>query len=111
VAKKLHMTWVAGSRRWRKLYKGKWYSISCKLLGTEETKEGSWRAANEWWEREKGKADALPVELTEKDRQANAVKVWALVDEWKTLDEPSREKLVDALLGAGRYAHGRYQRA
>src|SRR5436189_74056 len=37
------MTWVAGSRRWRKLYKGKWYSVSCRQLGCEETKKESWQ--------------------------------------------------------------------
>ena len=56
VAKRLHMTWVAGSRRWRKLYKGKWYAVSCRQLGCEETKEASWKLANDWWERKQGLA-------------------------------------------------------
>jgi integrase len=101
VAKKLHMTWVAGSRRWRKLYKGKWYSISCRQLGTDDTKDASWKAANEWWEKEKNLADATPP--SEEDRRANAYRVWSMVQDWSQLDESSREKLVDSLVGAGQY--------
>jgi integrase len=101
MAKKLHMTWVAGSRRWRKLYKGRWYSISCRQLGTQETKEASWKAANQWWERERDLADTAP--LTEEDRHINAFKVWSMVQDWGQLDEDSREKLVDSLVGAGQY--------
>lgn len=95
------MTWVAGSRRWRKCYKGKWYSVSCRQLNSDETKEASWKAANEWWEREQGLADAAPP--TEQDRRANAFKVWSMVQDWERLDDASRERLVDALLGAGQY--------
>jgi integrase len=99
--KKLHMTWVPGSRRWRKLYKGKWYAVSCRQLGCEETKDASWRLANEWWERERGTADSAPP--TEDDRRANAFKVWSMVQDWDGFDEESRERLVDSILGAGQY--------
>jgi len=95
------MTWVPGSRRWRKLYKGKWYAISCRQLGTEGTKEASWKAANEWWEREQGLADSAPP--TEEDLRVNAFRVWSMVQDWGQLDEASREKLVDSLVGAGQY--------
>ncbi len=101
MAKKLHMTWVAITRRWRKLYKGKWYSISCKQLGTPETKEASWKAANDWWERERALADAAP--LTEEDLRVNAFRVWSMVQDWQQLDEASREKLADSLVGVGQY--------
>src|ERR1700737_4030637 len=101
MAKKLHMTWVAGSRRWRKLYKGKWYSISCKQLGTDETKEASWKAANEWWEEQQRLSDTAPP--TEEEKRVNAFKVWSMVQDWSQLDEESREKLVDSLVGAGQY--------
>jgi integrase len=43
------MTWDSEHRRWRKLYKGARYVVSCRQLGAVETKEGSYRAANEWW--------------------------------------------------------------
>ena len=101
MAKKLHMTWVPVSRRWRKAYKGKWYSVSCRQLNTEETKEASWKAANEWWERERGIADSAPP--SEADLRANAFRVWSMVQDWQVLDEDSREKLVDSLVGAGQY--------
>ena len=101
VAKKLHMTWVAGTRRWRKLYRGKWYSVSCRQLGTAETKEASWKAANEWWEEQQRLANAAPP--TEADLRANAFKVWSMVQDWQQLDEASREKLVDSLVGVGQY--------
>jgi integrase len=101
VAKKLHMTWVPGSRRWRKLYRGKWYSVSCKQLGTGETKDASWKAANEWWDEKQRLADSQPP--TEEDRRANAFRVWSMVQDWRQLDEESRERLVDSLVGAGQY--------
>jgi integrase len=101
MSKKLHMTWVSGSRRWRKLYKGKWYSISCRQLCTEETKEASWKVANEWWEGEQRKADSAPP--TEQDLRTNALRVWSMVQDWQQLDEESREKLVDSLVGEGQY--------
>jgi hypothetical protein len=70
MAKKL-MTWVPVSRRWMKRYNGKLYAISCKQLGVPETKEDSFRAANEWWiEKEK---EILLDARTAKEREASAV--------------------------------------
>jgi integrase len=43
------MTWVPGRKGWMKWYRGRNYSVSCRQLGTEPTKEASWQAANEWW--------------------------------------------------------------
>src|SRR5207248_878203 len=85
----------------RKLYKGKWYSVSCRQLRCEETKEASWKLANDWWEREQGIADAAPP--SEADRRANAFKVWSMVQDWGQLDEHSRRRLVDSLVGEGQY--------
>jgi integrase len=96
-----HMTWVASGRRWMKKYNGKWYAISCRKLGVPETKEASWKAANAWWEDQQRIADSAPP--TEQDLRANALKVWSMVQDWQQLDEPSREKLVDSLVGAGQY--------
>jgi integrase len=103
MAKKMHMTWVPESRRWRKLYKGKWYAISCRQLLCEDTKEASWKAANDWWARTQAEVDNRPIETTEETRKANAFKVWSMVQDWGQLDEPSREKIVDSLIGAGQY--------
>jgi integrase len=94
-----HMTWYASSRRWRKCVKGKWYSVSCKQLGVPETKEASWKAANEWWDREQALLD-LP---TEDERIAQAVRVRNLVEDFSKLDDEARREAVEALLGIGSY--------
>ena len=51
------MTWNAKQRRWFKRREGKQHVVSCKALSSchpelyqAETKEGSYRAANQWWE-------------------------------------------------------------
>lgn len=36
--------------RWVKMYRGKRHRVSCKELGTPETKEDSYQAANHWWQ-------------------------------------------------------------
>ncbi len=43
------MSWIPKLRRWSKMYRGRRYVVSCRQLGTPETKEGSYKAANEWW--------------------------------------------------------------
>src|SRR5436190_8967083 len=105
MARKYAMTWMAPTRRWCKKYKRNMYFVSCRQLGRPETKEGSAQAANDWWEAKQKEIDgAPPAPPTEEDRRANAAKVWAMVEDWKQLDEPSREKLVDTLLGPGQFA-------
>jgi integrase len=96
---RLHMTWVPASRRWTKKFNGKWYAVSCRKLGVPETKEGSWRAANAWWERQQAEA-ALP---TEDERISRARQISRLVAEFSTLDEGARREAVEALLGVGSY--------
>jgi len=98
---KYHMTWVAAGRRWIKKYNGKWYAISCRKLQVPETKEASWKAANAWWEEQKRLADSAPP--TEQDLRINHFRVWSMVQDWAVLDEASRERLVDTLVGAGQY--------
>ena len=56
---KLEMTWDFDNRRWRKLHRGRRYVVSCRQLGVPETKEASFRAANEWWERKLAEVEAL----------------------------------------------------
>src|SRR5437764_1208305 len=101
MARKLHMTWVPAGRRWIKKHKGRMYAVSCRQLDCPETKEGSAAAANGWWEKKRKEVEAAPP--TEEDRRANAFKVWSMVQDWQALDEESREKLVDSLVGAGQY--------
>jgi len=101
MARKQLMTWVPNQRRWIKKHKGKMYAVSCKQLGRPDTKEDSLAAANEWWESKEKEIDAAPP--TEQDVRANAFKGWSMVQDWGQLDEASREKLVDSLVGAGQY--------
>src|SRR5947209_6762277 len=97
MAKRYHMTWKSETSRWRKMHRGKWYSVSCKQLGVPETKEGSWRAANDWWEQQQELADIPP----EDDRIARATRISQLVRDFSRLDEDARREAVEALLGAG----------
>jgi hypothetical protein len=52
------MTWLPKDARWRKWYRQKLYYVTCDTLGMPATKEGSYRAANEWWESKKVELDA-----------------------------------------------------
>ena len=52
------MTWVKGSKRWQKKYKGEHYWVSPRQLGAPPTREQSVIAANLWWERKQAEIDA-----------------------------------------------------
>jgi hypothetical protein len=43
------MSYVKRDATWKKMFKGETYFVSCLALGCEQTKEGSWQAANAWW--------------------------------------------------------------
>src|SRR5262249_10098833 len=58
----LHMTWEKARRRWRKMYRGKVYTISPKELGCNPTMVDSIVAANEWWEKKKAELDGRTLE-------------------------------------------------
>jgi integrase len=53
------MSWDSKSRRWWIQYKRKRYLISCRQLGSVQTKEGSYQAANAWWLTKKKELDRL----------------------------------------------------
>src|SRR4051794_9276613 len=97
MARKYHMTWQASTRRWFKKHRGKIFAVSCRQLGAPETKEGSCGAANAWWEAKLSEIENAPP--TEQELRVNAFKVWSIVQDWQHLDEGSREKLVDSLIG------------
>lgn len=99
MAKRYHMTWKPETCRWRKMHRGKWFSVSCKQLGVPETKEASWRAANDWWEQQQKLADIPP----EDDRLARAARISNLVKDFSKLDDDARREAVEALLGTGAY--------
>lgn len=52
------MGWNEKAKRWFKKYKGKPYAVSPRQLGMPETKEGSRKAANQWWECKQHELDA-----------------------------------------------------
>ena len=99
MAKRYLMTWIPGSRRWRKVYNGKVYVVSCRQLGAPDTKDASWKAANEWWQEQQKLADIPP----EDDRMQRAARVSALVRDFAKLDDGARHEAIEALLGEGTY--------
>jgi integrase len=51
------MTWIAGQKRWTKMYRGRRYYVSARQLGCPETKEGSIQAANQFWRDKQAEID------------------------------------------------------
>lgn len=101
MARKLSMTWIPATRRWAKKYRNKMYFVSCRQLGTAETKEESAAAANAWWAAKVQEIETAPP--TAADRRANAFRIWTMVQTWKQLAEEDRERMVDSLVGEGQY--------
>jgi integrase len=52
------MTWEKAKHRWRKMHKGKVYTVSCEALNVAATKESSYQAANAWWKAKRAELDA-----------------------------------------------------
>lgn len=48
--KKFLMNWQPDKNRWRKMFKGKWYFVTPRELNCHQTKEASWKKANQWWQ-------------------------------------------------------------
>jgi integrase len=95
------MSWMPKERRWKKLYRGTLYRVSCRQLGTPETKEGSWKAANEWWLATKSELDK-----PESDgRETRATKIGRLRRALKDWDDDDRRQVVDSLIGPGSYQY------
>ena len=107
MARRSEMTWQASTRRWFKKHRGKMYTVSCRQLGVPESKEASYAAANQWWTAKLAEIESAPP--SEEERQENALKIWSLVQDWSQLDETSRERLVDSLIGEGQYRSIRTQ--
>jgi integrase len=58
MALKPEMTWEKAKLRWRKMYRGKVYTISCEALGAPTSKEASATAANAWWRQKRAELDS-----------------------------------------------------
>lgn len=104
MAQQYLMTWRAAGRRWIKQYKGVFYAVSCRQLGIKpDTREASAEAANAWWTAKLRELEETPPALSEQELQANAFRVWSMVQDWQRLDEASRARFVTAILGPGHY--------
>ncbi len=77
MARKVLMTWFPGQRRWIKKHRGEMYSVSCKKLGTAESKDASATATDAWWDALLREVEAAPP--TEEHLNANAFTVWSIV--------------------------------
>lgn len=51
------MTWVPSRKRWTRMHRGKRFWVSCRQLGTPETKSDSLHAANDWWKAKQAEID------------------------------------------------------
>lgn len=52
------MTWDDGQSRWKKMYRGKTYTVVPSTLNRPPTKLGSYQAANDWWLAKRRELDA-----------------------------------------------------
>lgn len=95
MARKYLMTWVGSQRRWTKWRKGTTYSVSVKqlrtLFGCAEGKDGSWLAANAWWEAKE--AELLAKEAAERraDPANQLLQTWAVGKTYADLSRRIRE--------------------
>jgi hypothetical protein len=72
------MTYVPRDATWKKMFRGKTYFVSCLALGCEQTKEGSWQAANAWW---KIKKNELAIDKS-KSVMGSLESVTEMCNEW-----------------------------
>lgn len=68
---KLDLTWEPTNRRWLKSYKGRCYKVSARQLGCPETKEGSYVAANAWWDAKRKDLDGA-ADLDQQEQRLTA---------------------------------------
>jgi len=57
---KSDLTWEQSTHRWKKVYKGRSYTVSCRALGVPPTKLESYQAANDWWATKRIEIDGNP---------------------------------------------------
>lgn len=49
MATRYELTWEPATGRWKKIYRGKSYTVGCKSLGCPATKGASYARALAWW--------------------------------------------------------------
>ena len=92
------MTWIPSGRRWRKVYKGKAFVVSCRQLGTLETKEASWRPPTPGGNASR-RCSTCPATTTGWQGPSECA-TWSRISASSTT---RRSEAVDALLGAGSF--------
>jgi integrase len=56
------MTWQPDKARWRKIYRGKLYHVTCSELASPPTKGESATDANKWWQSKRAEIDSIEIE-------------------------------------------------
>ena len=102
MARRYLMTWVPSRKGWLKHYRGGMYSVLCRQLEVEETKEASWQAANRWWESKKAEFDARPRPPDPQQEFTAATQFAELWDEFQQADKTTQRAIVGVVLGKER---------
>jgi hypothetical protein len=93
------ITWNVKQHRWFKKYRGKQFAVSPKELGTEATKEASYRAANDWWRSKKAELDAQPA--SPREPADDAIELLTAKRDWcREHGEPAEAEQFAAKLAA-----------
>jgi len=75
------------------------YSVSCRQLEVEESKEASWRAANRWWEAQKAEIDARPRQVEPEQEFAAVTQAMNMMEEFQQADRATQRAIVEVVLG------------
>ncbi len=86
---KFDLTWDSTNTRWRVMYRGKRFVVSCRQLGTPESKEASYQAANAWWQAKRAEIDGQ----TLADPHYVAVKAIGQRIDWSKKFDPANENI------------------
>jgi integrase len=70
------MTWDATPRQWTKMYRSRRYKVSCRQLGTPETKEASYQAANDWWRNKLAEIESDPRRVEQIRQDLRSQETW-----------------------------------
>ena len=81
MARSFSMTWIPGRKGWMKEENGKKYAVRCRQLGRPETKEGSYQAANDWWQAKRAEIDGYTAQPV-KPAAGNPEAIDALLEAW-----------------------------